>query len=265
MSIQNTIAPLGHTIIALSYVPDETETKAWIEHLNSVSDAIEQRPAILVVPFTDIEKAEAFADQATVKTSYRVVAVCYHGATGQEPELAGAMSAALADSQDPALPFDGVNLNGVTAVSDEYKLTFERMERALNKGVCMIQTGADAVPEIVRAMSTYRVNPDSGLDDDLMLDINGALTIDYVRKVMRNAASKERRRKNTAAQRRNLRSIFLTEAKKLDTAEILQDVDKTADQLTVTEDSTDRYRVNARIPANWVRGMHVIATTIDVY
>lgn len=265
MSIQDTIKPLGHTIIALSYVPDATETKAWIEHLNSVSDAIEQRPAILVVPFTDIEKAEAFAGQATVKTSYRVLAVCYHGATGQEPELAGAMAAALADSQDPALPFNGVNLNGVTAVSDEYKLTFERMERALNKGVCMIQTGADSVPEIVRAVSTYRINPDSGLDDDLMLDINGALTIDYVRKVMRTAASKERRRKNTAAQRRNLRSIFLTEALKLDKAEILQDVKETADQLTVTENSTDRYRVDARIPANWVRGMHVVATTIDVY
>lgn len=262
---QAVIAPLGHTIIALSYAPESVETTQWIEHLNSVSDAIEQRPAILVVPFTDIDAAQAFADQAAVKTSYRVVVVCYHGATGQEPELAGAMAAALADSQDPALPFNGVNLNGVTAVSDEYKLTFERMERALNKGVCMIQTGADGVPEIVRAVSTYRINPDSGLADDLMLDINGALTIDYVRKVVRTAASKERRRKNTAAQRRNLRSIFLTEALKLDKAEILQDVKETADQLTVTEDSTDRYRVNARIPANWVRGMHVVATTIDVY
>ncbi len=269
MTLQTTldaIAPLGHTIIALSEAPAiGAETTAWIEHLNSVSDAIEQRPAILVIPFSDIDTATTFADQATVKTSYRVICVCYHGATGQEPEIAGAMAAALADSSDPALPFNGVNLGGVTAVDDSYKLTFERMERAMNAGVCMIQTGADGNPEIVRAVSTYRVNPDSGLDDDIMLDINGALTIDYVRKVMRTAASKERRRKNTAAQRRNLRSIFLVEAKKLDKAEILQDVEDRADELTVTADSTDRYRVNAAIPADWVRGMHVIAATLNVY
>lgn len=261
--IQNTIAPLGHTIIALSTPPDDIHV--WVDYLNTVSNNVEQRPAILVIPFSNVDDATAFAAQTSVKTSYRIVAVCYHGAVDQEPEIAGAMAAALADSQDPALPFNGVNLGGVTAVSDEYKLTFGRMERALNAGVCMIQTGADGIPEIVRAVSTYRTNPDSGLDDDIMLDINGALTIDYVRKVMRTAASKQRRRKNTAAQRRNLRSIFLTEAIKLDKAEILQNVEATADQLTVTENTTDRYRVDARIPSNWVRGMHVIDTTIDVY
>ena len=97
------------------------------------------------------------------------------------------------------------------------------------------------------------------------LDINGALTIDYVRKVMRTAASKERRRKNTAAQRRNLRSIFLAEAIKLDKAEILENVKDRKDELTVTADASDRYRANAAIPADWVRGMHVVATTLNIY
>lgn len=266
MSNQETIAPLGHTIIALSRPPENLlETSAWIEHLDFVSGAIEQRPAILVVPFSDVEDAESFADQTPIKTSYRVVVVCYHGATGQEAEISGAMAAALADSNDPAVPFNGVNLGGVTAVDDAFKLTFERVERALNKGVCMIQAGADGKPEIVRAVSTYRVNPETGLDDDMMLDINGALVIDYTRKVMRSATSKERRRKNTAAQRRNLRSIFLAEAVKLEKAEILQNVKATADQLTVMENATDRSRVDASIPADWVRGMHVVAATLSVY
>lgn len=260
------IAPLGHTILALNAAPAIGDpTAAYIEHLDFVGDAIEQRPAILVIPFTDIELATAFAAQAPVETSYRVVAACYHGATGQAAEIAGAMAAALADSNDPAVPFNGVNLGGVTAVEDKYKLTFERQERALKAGVCVIATGADGKPEIVRAVSTFRKNPDTGIADDIMLDINGALTIDYVRKVMRTAASKERRRKNTAAQRRNLRSIFMAEALKLDHAEILQNVKATADQLTVTEDATDRYRVNAAIPTDWVRGMHVVATTLNVY
>lgn len=266
MSIQETIAPLGHTIIALSAPPAAgADTLAWITHLNSVSDAINQKSAILVMPFSNVDDAEDFAAQAPVETSYRVLCVCYHGAEGQEPELAGAMAAALADSADPALPFNGVNLMGITPVEDQYKLTFERVEAALNNGVCMIQTGADGLPEIVRAISTFRKNPDTGEDDDKMVDINGALITDYTRKVMRNAGSKERRRKNTAAARRNLRSVFLAEALKLEKAEILENVTATADQLTVIQDQNDPTRAVAKIPAYWVRGMHVVAATIDVY
>ncbi|AUX87191.1 phage tail protein [Acinetobacter sp. ACNIH2] len=266
MTIQETIAPLGHTIIALSAPPlAGPDTLTWIAHLNSVSDPINQKPAILVIPFSDVEDAEAFAAQAPVETSYRVLCVCYHGAIGEEPELAAAMAAALADSADPALPFNGVNLLGITPVEDQYKLTFERIEAAMRNGVCMIQTGADGFPEIVRAISTYRKNPDTGIEDDIMLDINGALTIDYVRKVMRTAASKQRRRKNTAPARRNLRSIFMTEALKLEKAEILENVTATADQLTVTQDNTDKSRANAEIPSHWVRGMHIVATTLNVY
>lgn len=260
------IEAFGHTIIALASAPAVGDsTEAWVDHLGFVSGEIEQRPAILVVPFTDIEAAEAFAAQASVETSYRIVAACYHGATNQEAEIAGAVAAILADSNDPALPFNGVKLQGVEAVDTQYKLTFERQERAMKAGVCIITTGHDGKPEILRALSTYRKNPTTGLTDDLMLDINGALTIDYFRKVIRNALAREPRRKNTAANRRNVRSIILAEAIKLDDAEILQNVKERKDELTVTEDATDRYRVNAKIPADWVRGMHVVAATLDVY
>ena len=215
------IAPLGHTILAVDKPPTVgDETEAWIDHLNFVSNAIEQRPVILMVPFSDIEAATLFAAQVPVETSYRVVAVCYHGATGQEAEISAAMAAALADSNDPAVPFNGVNLGGVSAVEDKHKLTFERQERALKAGVCVIATGADGKPEIVRAISTFRKNPDSGMPDDIMLDINGVLVIDYVRQVMRLAASKERRRKNTGPTRRNLRSVFMAENKKKKKEEI---------------------------------------------
>jgi uncharacterized phage protein gp47/JayE len=53
------IAPLGHTIIALNSAPTVgDQTMAWTDHLNFVGDAIEQRPAILVIPFTDIHAEE---------------------------------------------------------------------------------------------------------------------------------------------------------------------------------------------------------------
>ena len=121
--LQEVIAPLGHTIIALSSAPDVgVESLDWAEYLNEVSGPIEQRPTILVVPFSNINDAEIFAEQAPVKTNYRFVAACYNGATAQEPEIAASVAAALADSNDPALPFNGVNLLGLKPVEDEVKL-----------------------------------------------------------------------------------------------------------------------------------------------
>ena len=264
--LQEVIAPLGHTIIALSSAPDVgVESLDWAEYLNEVSGPIEQRPTILIVPFSNINDAEIFAEQAPVKTNYRFVAACYNGATAQEPEIAASVAAALADSNDPALPFNGVNLLGLKPVEDEFKLTFERMEAAMRKGVCMIQTGPDGVPEIVRALSTYQANPNSGDPDDIVADINGALVLDYTRKIVRQAVRRNGRRKNTQRERDNLRSLILVELLKLDDAEILQNVRERAKELTVLESSTDRFRVNVKIPADWVRGMHVVAATLDVY
>jgi len=57
----------------------------------------------------------------------------------------------------------------------------------------------------------------------------------------------------------------MTEALKLEKAEILENVTATADQLTVTQDNTDKSRANAEIPSHWVRGMHIVATTLNVY
>ena len=266
MTIQDTIAPLGHTIIALSAAPAiGSESLDWAQYLNEVSGPIEQRPTILILPLSDIDQAQVFAEQAPITTNYRFVAVCDHGANGQEPEIAASIAAALADSNDPALPFNGINLAGMKPVEDQYKLKFERMEAAMHKGVCMIQTGADGVPEIVRALCTYQANPTTGDPDDIVADINGALVLDYTRKVVRQAVRRNGRRKNTVRERDNLRSLILVELIKLDDAEILQNVRQRAKELTVLEDLTDRFRVNVKIPADWVRGMHVVAATLDVY
>ena len=98
-----------------------------------------------------------------------------------------------------------------------------------------------------------------------MLDINGVLVVDYTRKVVRQDLKKERRRKNTAAQRRNIKSIIARRLIQLEDAEILENVRDNLDEVIVTPDTHDQYRVNVKIPTYWVRGMHVIATTLDIY
>ena len=120
------------------------------------------------------------------------------------------------------------------------------------------------MPEVVRVVTTYQVDS-KGAPDDLLVDGNGPLVLDYVRVVMKRAAELEPRRKNTEQSRRELRSLFLAEAIKLEEAEILQNVNARANALTVVEDPNDRTAVKARIPADWVRGMHVINVDLDVY
>ena len=72
------------------------------------------------------------------------------------------------------------------------------------------------------------------------------------------------RSKNSANRRRAIRSELLNVLKQLEVLEIVQNVDANKDFLVVEEHSTDRTRANARIPADVVRGLHVLAGQIDL-
>lgn len=260
------LAPFGHSIIVLDApITLEATANDWVDHLNFVSSKTEQNDAILIVPFDDVDEATAFAAFPAVASCYRIIAVCYHGAIGYEPELAASIAAIIASESDPALPFNGCKLPALPVVDGSLRLTKTRIEQALNDGVAMVSVGHDNKAEIVRLISTYRTNAVTGSDDDLLLDINGALVLRYVRRDLRSEVAKNPRRKNTAAARRDLRSLFLDRCMKMDDAEILEHVQATKDQLTVMESKTDKTAADARIPSSWVRGMHVINTTLDVY
>ena len=265
MTIQTILQPLGHSIIALSYpITDEATANAWVYHLDFVSSATEQHDAILIVPFGDIDEATTFAQYAKVKSSYRVVAVCYHGATGFEPEIAAGVAAAISAELDPAVPYNGIKLPNLPVVTADKRLTRTRIEQALNKGVAVVSLDSQDDPAIVRLISTYQVDA-NGVPDSLLLDINAALILRYARQDIRTAIQANPRRKNTEATRKDLRSLMLDRCLKMEQAEILQNVTNRQKELTVTQDPYDKSRANARIPADWVRGMHVVAVTLDVY
>lgn len=265
MTTQNTLTPLGHSIIALSApILDEETANAWAVHLDFVSSATEQHDAILIVPFSDIEQAITFANYTAVKSNYRMVALCYHGAVGFEPQLSAGVAATISAEADPAVPFNGCKLPNLPVVTADKRLTRTRIEQALNSGVAVVALDHNDDPAIVRLISTYQVD-NNGSPDDLMLDINASLILRYVRQDIRTAIMANPRRKNTEAQRRDLRSLMLSRCLKLEQAEILQNVTDRQKELTVTADMTDKSRANARIPSDWVRGMHIVAVTLDVY
>lgn len=260
------ISSQGHSIIALDApITDEDTANAWVEHLDFVSSRTEQNDAVLIVPFADINKATEFANYTRVQSCYRIIAVCYHGAYGYEPELAAGIAATISAEADPAMPFNELTLPNLPVVGGEHRLTNTRVEQALQAGVAVVSLNHADKPAIVRLISTYRKNAATGAEDDLLLDINGALVLRYVRRVLRDAVRKTPRRKNTVGARRNLRSLFLKECLKLDDAEILENVMASKDELTVEQSKNDKTAVKARIPSHWVRGMHIVDVTLDVY
>jgi phage tail sheath gpL-like len=260
----DTIMALGHTIIALAApITTQLNAAAWKNHLDLVSSDVEQHDAIVIVPFDDIDAASVFAAYAETKSSYRFIAACYHGTT-QLPELSGSIAAALASGSDVAVPFDDIALPGLSPVDSTNTLSKTRIEAALRAGVAVVATGEDGLPKIVRLITTYQQKPD-GESDDLMLDANAPLILAYTRTVVRQTVKAQPRKKNTVAARKNLRTQILVKLKQLDAAEILQNVDARAAELTVTLNSTDATRADVSIPADMVRGMHIVAATLNVY
>ena len=62
-----------------------------------------------------------------------MVAVCYHGATGFEPEIAAGVAAAISAELDPAVPYNGIKLPNLPVVTADKRLTRTRIEQALNR------------------------------------------------------------------------------------------------------------------------------------
>ena len=257
---------LGHSIICLDApVTLEADADALVDYADLVSSATEQNDVLIIVPFSDPAAAATFAAFDSVKTSYRIIAACYPGATGLEPEISVSVAAVISAEADPALPFNGLNLPALPRLPSQFDLLKGEIEALLQSGVAVIAPDFSGKPAIVRLITTYQVDPTTGQDDELLLDANAPLILRYVRRVTRRTIERAPRRKNTRAQRAQLRSELLAEYLKLDDAEILQNVRARQQDLIVTESATDKARANVRVPTDFVRGMHVVAATLDVY
>ena len=117
---------------------------------------------------------------------------------------------------------------------------------------------------IVRMISGYTVN-EIGVPDPSLLDITMIRSLDYVRRSCRERILlRFPRSKNSANRRRAIRSELLNVLKQLEGLEIVQNVEANKELLIVEEHTTDRTRANARIPADIVRGLHVLAGQIDL-
>lgn len=256
-----TVFAAGHNII-ISAWNDATNLTALRTHLDNVSGPMEQRGAIGVYAHTGTLAASTTL--AASINSGRITGYLLPTAYEQSYEVAAAYGAVIASEEDPARPLNLLPLTGILANPLSNRLGRTEQENALYNGVTPSEIGLGDKVQIVRAITTYIVDP-QGVTDISLLDLTTIRTLDYVRKACRERiALRFPREKLSARTPAKVRSELLDVLYKLEELEIVENVDQWKDQLIVERDSQDPNRLNAKIPVDVVNGLHVFAGRIDL-
>lgn len=251
----------GHNIIVSPYAT-QTALAALRTHLDNVSDPLEQRGAIGVAGWP-----KSLSTGSTLASSInngRITAGWHNGSVKTPAQIASAYAAVIASEEDPARPLNTLAMNTLDVTALSARPGRNEQENALYNGLTPFEIGPGDNVQIVRAISTYTKNAD-GVDDVSLLDITTIRTLDYVRKACRERVTlRFPRDKLSSRTPDRVRSELLDVLYKLEELEIIENVDAYKDQLIVERDSQDVNRLNARIPADIVNGLHVFAGRIDL-
>ena len=118
--------------------------------------------------------------------------------------------------------------------------------------------------QIVRAITTYTLDA-QGIEDVSLLDTTTIATLDYVRKACRErVALRFPRAKLSSKTPDRVRNELIDVLLKLEELEIVEEVAANLDGLLVERDLQDANRLDAKIPADVVNGLHVFAGRIDL-
>ncbi len=251
----------NYNIIVTTFNASESIVKLNT-HLTAVSGAIEQRPAIGL--YGQNGALAAVTTLANASNSGRILSAYLRSSKSLEYEIAAAFASVMALEEDPAMPLNTLKLAGINAPAITDRLSRIEQENLLYNGVSPLEVGPGENVQIVRAISTY-IKDGQGVDDVSLLDITTIQTLDYVR-----FACKERislrfpRAKLSSKTPARVRSELLDVLLKLEQLEIVEQVQFNADGLIVERDIQDTNRVNAKIPADVVNGLHIVAGRIDL-
>lgn len=251
----------GHEILVVPYNASAPLT-ILRTHLQFVSGPMEQRRAIGVYGITG-----SLATSTTLAPSLnseRLTGAVLPGTGTPGEELAAAYAAVVAFEEDPARPLNTLELVGVQPPPIANRLTRTEQESALNNGVTPLEVGPGERVQIVRAITTYTLNAQA-VADISWLDLTTIRTMDYIAKACRERiANRFPRDKLSARTAARVRSELLDVLLKAEELEIVELVEANKPGLIVERDSQDPNRLNARIPADVVNGLHVFAGRIDL-
>jgi phage tail sheath gpL-like len=223
---------------------------------------MEQRPGVGVYGFTG-----ALADATTLAgqiNSGRIVCAYLRSTKSPAYELAAAFAAVMAFEEDPAMPLNTLALPGIAAPSIDQRLSRTEQENCLHNGVAPLEVGPGEKVQIVRAVTTYTLDP-QGITDIALLDVTTIRTLDYVRMACRERISlRFPRAKLSSKTPPRVRTELLDVLLKCEALEFVENVLANKDGLIVERDLQDPNRLDAKIPADVVNGLHVFAGRIDL-
>lgn len=241
---------------------DATSLAALRDHLDAVSGPIEQRPGVGYFGL-DIALATAIT-LTTGLNSGRLVGALLRGTRSPSYEIAAACAAVRASESDPARPLNYLALKGIAAPPEPQRLTRAEQESALANGVTPLQVGPGQQVQIVRMVTTYVKNI-AGVPDISLLDVTTIDTLDYTRRSVRERLLlRFPRAKLSAKTPPRVRTEVLDVLNRLERLEILENVAANKTGVICERDEQDPNRLNIRIPADVVNGLHIIAGRIDL-
>lgn len=262
--LEDALASVFGTDYTLYCVPwaAEPQLRALRDHLEAISGPLEQRRATAWLATT--ATLAACATLALALNSGRISIACVPGCPNIPEEISAAYCAVAASEEDPARPLNTLALTGMSAPPDVSRLSRTEQEVALKSGVTPLEVGPGNVVQIVRAISTYTLNA-NGIADVSLLDMTTIRTLDYVAKSVRTRIElRFPREKLSTRTPPKVRSEILDVLRQLEELEIVEEVAANADGVICERDSQDANRLNARIPADVVNGLHVFAGVIDL-
>ena len=251
----------GHNNVAIAY-RDAVSSVVLRTYIESVGSSLEKRWATGTVA-SNGTLGTAITLSSAINSGWISNAWCRATPTATM-EMAAAYAATIAATEDPALPFNDVEVRGIAAPSVADQTSRSEQENALFNGVAPLYVGPGGRVQIVRAVTTYTVNP-ANVPDIAMLDLTTMRTMAYVGKVfVEDRGRRYSRAKNTPRLRNSIHDSGKVLLKKLEELEIIEAVDANMPDYIVETDAQDPSRINERIPVDVVNGLCVIAERFDL-
>jgi phage tail sheath gpL-like len=256
-----TVFGAGHNII-ISAWNDQTNLTALRTHLEAVTGPLEQRDAIGVYGHVGtLSQGTTLAGQIN---SGLITYSLLPNAFDNSYELAAAYGAEIAFEEDPARPLNTLPLTGILPNPLANRLGRTEQEVCLYNGTTPLEVGPGDRVQIVRAVTTYTLDP-QGIPDISLLDLTTIRTLFYVRRAIRERiALRFPREKKTARTKSKVRSEIIDVLLKLEELEIVENVTDNLSGIIIEDDLQDPNRLNAKIPTDVVNGLHIFAARIDL-
>lgn len=251
----------GHSHIVMPY-RDSGNITALRNHLDNVGNYAEKRWALGYVA-SNGSLSNATTLSASINHGWFNNVWCRNTLTCVM-EIAAAYAATIAATEDPALPFDNVEVKGIAVplIADRTSRTEE--ESALYNGVTPLNVGPGERVQIVRAITTYTLNA-SSVPDVALLDITTPRTLAYVAKAfVQNRANRYSRTKISDRLIADMRDTGIVLLKQLESLEIIEKVTDNLPSYIIERDTQDANRLNERIPVDVINGLHILAERFDL-